>query len=73
MQNISKTENVIVQSGEFFKISGCYQYIKHVIKDEYNECFIPDQSYRMLFSVGEKAPLLGSCVHAILWKLIYSK
>ena len=62
-----------IQSGNFFKISGCYQYLAHVESGHDDGCIVPDQSHRMLFSKGEKAPLLGSCEHPIYWKLIYRK
>ncbi len=71
LQNAIKGE-VLVQSGEFFKINGCYEYHSHVEDHEDENCYVPSQAYSMLFDNGEKAPKLGSCIHNVFWKLTYS-
>lgn len=64
---MQKTE-MIVESGDRFGVDGFYRYLEHVDADE--KCFVPPATCFMLFRRGQKATKLGSCPHAIRWKLI---
>lgn len=63
------SNRTIIETGQQFLITGYYSYYQHLDGKPHSECFVPEQSSKMLFKKGEKAPTLGSCSHIILWIL----
>lgn len=70
MSNVSIVTEREIRSDEEVDVTGYYTYVKHVEENK-EECFIPPQTKsKLLFKKGEKAPMLGSCPHIVVWKLL---
>jgi len=71
MSNMSTTvRETEIRSGQDVVVTGYYRYVRH-IHENAEECFIPPLTKsKLLFKDGEKAPMLGSCPHVVVWKLL---
>ena len=60
-----------IYTGFIVPVTGYYRYSGH-LKDKFDKCFIPVQSYNMFFKRSEVFPKLGNCGHNVRWTFIRS-
>lgn len=60
---------MMLETGEMFPVDGYYSYAGHKDADG-EKCFVSPRAIGgMLFLKGMRVPNLGSCPHAIYWRL----
>ena len=77
-QTISKTkilitkDDYVVKSNEIVKVTGYYEYVRNADISEI-PC-MPEKGEGVgLFTKGKSAPVIKSCGHLAMWRLVHEK